>query len=425
MAEIVGRYHGRSMRQTPHLLFEAAALVLVAWAASACDDRDGPGADADADGGRDADTPDSEVEADVDVASAACDHSEVVSPIARPTSLLLESEQDVTPGGAAAHRPDAVAIGDEVWLAYAGAAAGFQLQRFDTDLNPLGDPVDLEHGETEMPTDIRAGVTNGRLWYAYETVVMPSADCEHNFLGVATYSGDVPPVLVRSGPHIATGCPTSVEFITNPTGLPEDPEAVDDPTPFCHDDTLYVLTRAWPGVADEPHHLRRLDGDLAVVEHSLLDSSPLVPGTQMAQNALLHIDGRPYLVAGFPSGPPIDPFESVLSVLELSDDLRSFVGEAVPLAVPDATYPQRVTRALHVNGTLVIHYNDRYQGQPTREFLALFDVAAGFAYLSQVQVQDHEVMDNHSSFAIVGDRLYLFQQQDGERISAKVFRLQP
>jgi hypothetical protein len=50
-------------------------------------------------------------------------------------------------------------------------------------------------------------------------------------------------------------------------------------------------------------------------------------------------------------------------------------------------------------------------------------VRAGFAILSHIQVQDHQVVDNHSSFEVIGDRLYLFQQQDGEKLSAKIFRL--
>jgi hypothetical protein len=137
----------------------------------------------------------------------------------------------------------------------------------------------------------------------------------------------------------------------------------------------------------------------------------------------LHIDGSPFLVAGFPSGPPNGASTSELYVVRLSDDLLTFDGEAVRLDVSDATFPQRVTRARHVNGTLIINYVD--QGLATRELLALFDVGAGFAFLSQVQVQDHQVVDNHSSFEILDDRLYLFQQEDGEKLSAKVFRLKP
>ena len=354
------------------------------------------------------------------------DGSEVTSSVTHPSSLELLSESDVTPPGESAHRPDVSAVGGELWLAYATNSVGLQLQRFDLDLDPIGTPIDLDDA-TEMPTDVRVGLARSELWTAYETVIPPDVDCEHHFLSVAAYSAADPPELASSARHIATGCPTSPAFMQNPAGVPAQPEAVDDPTPFFHGGARYVLTRAWasPGAPSQLHHLRRLDAALAVAEEVLLDTEELVPGGLMGQNSLLHIDGRPTLVAGFPTGPPAPPYTSALLLLGLSDDLRTFVGQAIELSVPDATYPQRITRARHVSGTLILNYVDHYGGQPTREFLALFDADAGYAFTSQIQVQDHEVVDNHSSFEVVGDRLYLFQQQDGETLSAKIFRLVP
>jgi hypothetical protein len=123
----------------------------------------------------------------------------------------------------------------------------------------------------------------------------------------------------------------------------------------------------------------------------------------------------------------VDQNTSDLYVLQLSDDLHSFSGQAVRLAVTNMKFPTRITRARHVNGTLFINLIDAFvfpdTGMKVSEYLALFDVAAGFSLLSQVQTQDHEVVDNHSSFEILGDRLYLFQQQDGQKISATIFQL--
>lgn len=347
------------------------------------------------------------------------DGSEVQSSVQRPASLELLSERDVTPTGMTAYRPDVVAVGGELWLAYNTGERGMQLQRFDLELTPIGQAVDLQ-AAAEMPTDIRVGLSDGRFWYAYETATLGAADCLHNFLSVALYAKAVPPQLDRSAEHIATGCPTSIAFIQNPSGLPEHPEAVDDPSPFVHQGARYVLTRAWPE-ASPVHHLRKLDDQLNVAEESLLDSEPLLPGRKMSQNALLHIDGEPFLVAGFSNGPPNGSSTSDLFAARLSDDLSAFEGAAVRLDVTDASFPHRVTRARHVNGTLIINYVD--QASPTRERLALFDARASFAVLSQIEVQDHQVADNHSSFEVVDDRLYLFQQQTGEKLSAKVFRL--
>ena len=92
------------------------------------------------------------------------------------------------------------------------------------------------------------------------------------------------------------------------------------------------------------------------------------------------------------------------------------------------TFPTRITRARHVNGTLIINFIDAFvvaDSLEVSQHLALFDVMDNFALLSQLQVLDHQVADNHSSFEIIDDRLYLFQQQDGETLSAKIFRLRP
>jgi len=322
----------------------------------------------------------------------------------------------------AAFRPDVTAVAGELWLAYNTATDGFRLQRFDAELQPLGAVVDLAVAP-EMPTDIRVGLSGDLFWYAYETVSLPDPDCVHHFLSVAVYRSG-PPQLDLDAEHIAVGCPTSITFLQQPMGLPEYPEAVDDPTPFVHHSVRYAFTRAWP-LAAPLHHMRRLGDDLRAVEDTLVDTGSVVPGRQIAQNSLLHIGSEPFLVAGFASGPPMSPNTSELYIVPLDDDLRGFAGAAIRLYVPGATYPQRITRARYVEGTLIVNYVDMYQGQATRELIALFDVGADFAFLSQIQVQDHEVADNHSSFEIIDDRLYLFQQQDGQRLSAKVFRLRP
>ena len=347
--------------------------------------------------------------------------SEVDSPVQHPVSLALLSTHDVTPAGKRAYRPDVVAVNGELWLAYNVADEGFALQRFDRELVPVGDPVPLYSG-AENPTDVRVGRASERFWYALETApAQPPDTCDNHFLNAAIYDGAAQ--LVASAAHIATGCPTTIEFMTNPPSeLPPDPEVVDDPTPFYHGAKRYVLTRAWPLHGSTTQHVRILDDALAVQDAYLLDTGEVVPGRQLTQNALVHIRGVPHLVGGFSDGPPMPPHVSALYVIPLGDDMRSFAGPAVELATPEARFPVRVTRGRHVNGTLIINYIDQYDGSPTREVLALFDTD-GFRPLGQEQVQDRTVVDNHSSFEVLGDRLYLFQQQEGERVSAKVFRL--
>lgn len=342
-----------------------------------------------------------------------------------PTSLQLISQIDITPAGQSAYRPDVTTINGELWLAYNTGPGGPQsakpmVQRLDESLNKLGQAVSLDTA-TETTTDIRVDSADGQFWMGYESVLVPQIACNEHFLNVASYTSS-PMQLSQGTYHIAKGCAINREFMENPTGLPANPEIVDDPTPFYHNGVRYILTRAWG--SRTVHHLRKLNADLSVAEDILLDTSTLVPNRQMSQNALLDIDGKPFLVAGFSTGVWIGSNTSDLYILPLSDDLRSFSGQAVRLAVTDMKFPTRVTRARYVNGTLIINFNSIFVGMQESDYLGLFDVANGFSLLSQIQIHDHEVVDNHSSFDIIGDRLYLFQQQDGQKISAKIFQLE-
>jgi hypothetical protein len=356
--------------------------------------------------------------------AASKDGSEIASTVLRPASLQLLSQIDITPASRSANRPDVTAIGGELWLTY-NSPGGSMLQRLDANLNKVGEAVALKSA-TEMTTDIRVGSAEDQFWMAYESVLIPEIACNEHFLNAASYTGS-PPQVSQSVLHIAKGCALNREFMEHPSGLPANPEIVDDPTPFYHRGARYVLTRAWGWGMSRIHHLRKLNADLSVSEDILLDTSTAVPGRQMSQSALLHIDGKPFLVAGFPSGIWLPPNTSDLYILPLSDNLRSFSGQAVRLPVINRRFPTRVTRARHVNGTLIINFIDVFVDATVTvsEHLALFDVAAGFSLLSQLQVQNHEVQDNHSSFEILSDRLYLFQQQVGQKISAKIFQLTP
>ncbi len=351
------------------------------------------------------------------------DGSEVISKVQKPSSLQLLSHVELTAAGRPAFRPDVTAIGGELWLAY-NSHGGPMLLRLDASLNKTGPTVRLQ-AATERVTDIRVGNAAGHFWKAYESMLMPERTCNEHFLNAALYAGSLSQPS-QGVLHIAKGCALNKQFIDHPRGLPAYPEITDDPTPFYHKGVRYILTRSW-GEKGTIHHLRKLNADLSISEDILLDTGKMVPeGNMMSQNALFHINSKPFLVAGFQTGMWIPPNKSSLYILPLSDDLHSFSGKAIRLPVTNVTFPTRVTRARHVNGTLIINFNDSYVG-PTgfrvSEYLALFDINAGFNLLAQIQTQDHQVMDNHSSFEILGDRLYLFQQQDGEKISAKIFQL--
>ena len=302
------------------------------------------------------------------------------------------------------------------------------LQRFDSDLNKIGQAMALQNAnEDRMTTDIRVGNADENFWMAYESIIFPEIACNEHFLNVASYEG-YPPEISQKAFHIAKGCALKKEYIDNPIGLSINPEITDDPTPFYHKGVRYVLTRAWNDKTIQ--HLRKLNADMSVAEEILLDTSKIIPNGQkkrMSQSALLHIDGKPYLVAGFSTGMWVDSNTSELYILQLSDDLRYFSGKAVLLPVAGVKFPTRITRAIYTEGKLIINFIDSFvypqEGFRVSEYLAIFDVASGFSLLDQIKVQDHQVADNHSSFEILNDRLYLFQQQEREKISAKIFQL--
>ncbi|HPN55026.1 MAG TPA: hypothetical protein PLB52_03820 [Candidatus Moranbacteria bacterium] len=343
----------------------------------------------------------------------------------QPKSLELLSQKDMTPEGQQARRPDVVAIEGELWLAYVSNSLGPMLQRFDSNLNKIGQTVTLQKAnEDKMTTDIRVGKANENFWMAYESIISPEIACNEHFLNAASYAGD-PPQISKKVFHIAKGCALKKEYIDNPVGVSVNPEITDDPTPFYHNGFHYVLTRAWNDKSVQ--HLRKLNSDLSVAEDILLDTGNLVPKKRMSQSALLHINDRPYLVAGFSTGMWVDQNTSELYIIPLSDNLRSFSGGAVRLSVKNVKFPTRVTRAINVDGTLIINFIDSFvypgEGFKVSEYLALFDATSNFSLIDQIKVQDHQVADNHSSFEILDDRLYLFQQQNGEKISAKIFQL--
>lgn len=339
--------------------------------------------------------------------------------VQRLSSLQLLSQIDITPSGQSVSRPDVIAIGEELWLAY-NSPSGPMLQRLDAKLNKIDQAITLQSAAKEFITDIRVDSADGQFWMGYESILTPEIACNEHFLNVASYTSS-PPQVSKSVLHIAKGCALNREFMENPTGLPANPEIVDDPTPFYHKGVRYLLTRAWG--SHTVQHLRKLNADLSVAEDILLDTSTVVPGRRMSQNALFHINGKPFLVAGFSTGMWFGPNTSDIYVLHLSNDLHSFSGQAVRLAVTDMKFPTRITRARYVNGTLIINFNNIFVGMQESDYLGFFDVANNFSLLNQIQIHDHEVADNHSSFEILGDKLYLFQQQDGQKISAKIFQL--
>lgn len=426
------------------------------------------------------------------------DGSEIASTVQHPKSLIPLSTLtlaiiDEVPL-LEVHRPDVVAINNQLWLAIdVPPAPGMQTNvtnipaflRLDTKLQKLERPamfeVEIPGTKTCAPpcappgtTDVRVGSAKGKFWMAFETVSampLPNSGCTLNFLNagsISNFSSGLSSSVITQGCPLLIGNPGTHDQIT-PAALPTSgPIFADDPTPFFHQGHYYILSRAWnicqsktPGTPCTPtkntiQHLTKLNADLTFSEDIPLDVAS-VQGFKtnasktienlMSQNALLHINGKPFLVAGFASGPVWEsPFSSSIYIIPLNDGLTAFSGPATELPIkncpstsatstapqpPTTPYLTRVTRARHVNGTLIINFNDySYPANSTAlhvsENLALFDVNANFACLSRIQTQNQPQADNHSSFEIIDDQLFLFQQvEGGKRISAKIFRLSP
>ena len=358
----------------------------------------------------------------------------------QPPSYTLLKTLDISPilapDGSGVGRPDVIAIEDELYLAYGILTKRnhhLVIMKPDLDSTFIYDsPLELFSGYHDFSVDIRVSKANNQLWYAFEDNIFNANVGEKHFLNAAWYSETNS--LIGQQIDIAIGITTGIPeaFLVDPGDVPPNPEAADDPTPLWHNNSYYIFTRAWSGWIEEftpnsNHHVRVFNEIFEKTDDFILDLSTIIPSKTLSQNTLIKIDGQIFLIGGFYDARDDIPGGSSIYAIPLSDDLRSTVGEKIPLLVEPGRWFYKVTAARMYKGKLLINYQEFLSGDSSQN-IAVIDVENGYELLTTIEISTEplgggEIFANHTTFEILNDRLYVFYPEAGMRIYAKIFSL--
>ncbi|PIS47313.1 MAG: hypothetical protein COT17_04085 [Elusimicrobia bacterium CG08_land_8_20_14_0_20_51_18] len=317
----------------------------------------------------------------------------------------------LSPEGFQIGRPDAVAVGNRLYLAFNDIKTKkFRLAILDNEggLDLRGGVMALFSGYNAGGIDIRVASQNGKFWYAFEDFKKDLRPCGDRFVNIAVYETPDKEPAVRT--NISSGCGTSKDAAsTDPKEVPENPEAADDPSPLFFNGKFHVLTRAWSGWIkkyknNSIHHIRVFDASLKKTGDFILDLSELSEGRTLSQNALAEIRGRVYLIGGFYLGARE---ASDIYAVPLSTDLGSPAGEKIPL-LTGKEYDFKVTKAVFRDPLLYINFQRR-DGGKVGNFLASFDANDGFSKLAELEIASAAsgaITANHTSFDILGEKIF-------------------
>ncbi len=333
-------------------------------------------------------------------------------------------------------RPDVVAIGDTLFLAY-----GIRTQRHhhlvklkpDTNLTVLSaHPIELFSGYHDFSVDIRVSKANNKFWYAFEDNEWNARIDSTHFLNVAWFSENLS--LIGQQTDIANGITTGFPeaFSVNPADVPPNPEATNDPTPFWHNNLYYVFTRAWSGYIPEftpnqNHHIRVFDNNFDMIDDYMIDFSTIIPGKTLSQNTIIDINGQLFVIGGFYNYRNDFSGGSSIYAIPINDNLTSTINQAIPLLSEAGSFIQKVTSARVYQGMLFINYQQFIAGQDKQK-IAIFDITNNYHLITTLKISSFPlggggVIANHTSFEILNDLLFVFYPELNQRIFAKIFDL--
>ncbi len=287
-------------------------------------------------------------------------------------------------------------------------------------------------GYNDFSVDIRVSKANNKFWYAFEDNKFNAPVGAKHFLNAAWYSETIN--LIGQQTDIAVGITTGIPeaFSINPDDVPPNPEASDDPTPFWHNNSYYIFTRAWSGFIAEftpnsKHHIRVFNQNFEKTDDFLLDLSAIMPGKTLSQNTLINIEGQIYLIGGFYNMRNQVSEGSTVYAIPLSDDLKSTGTEKIPLLTETGKWFAKVTAARVHKGKLIINYQQYISGNDTQN-IAIFDIENNYELIttleiSSVALDGEGIIANHTTFEILNDMLFVFYPEINNRIFAKVFSL--
>ena len=332
-------------------------------------------------------------------------------------------------------RPDVVSIGDELYLAYSIITQrNHYLVRIKPDLDLTlvkSTPLELFSGYHDFSVDIRVSKVNNRLWYAFEDNKFGEVLEDTHFLNAAWYDDSIN--IIGQQTDITIGLITTIPgaFSVNPNDITlSNPEATDDPTPFYHNNSYYIFTRAWSGWIDEfttnsKHHVRVYDASFTKIDDFVLDLSSLVPDKTLSQNTIIEINSQIYLIGGFYNKRDDIQGGSAIYAIPLADDLKTSNGDKIILLDESGKWFHKTTAAKVYNGYLYLLYSELSSGESTQN-IAVFDVSSNFALTKDIEISRIAaggIAANHATFEIINDKLYIFYPETDERIFVKIFSL--
>jgi len=342
----------------------------------------------------------------------------------------------LSPDGDRVRRPDVIAIGDELYLSYGILTErNHHLVKFkaDLDLTPIvNNPIELFSGYNDFSVDIRVSKANNKLWYAFEDNKFYAPVGEKHFLNAAWYSETIN--LIGLQTNITAGITTCIPkaFSVHPADVSPNPEAGDDPTPFWHNNSYYIFTRAWSGFIAEftpnsKHHIRVFNQVFEKIDDFLLDFSSIMPGKTLSQNTFVNIEGQIYLIGGFYNMRNDVRGGSAVYAIPLSNDLKSTGIEKIPLLTETGKWFAKTTAARVYKGKLIINYQQYIYGNDTQN-IAIFDIDNNYELIKTLQISSvalgrEGIIANHTTFEILNDMLFVFYPEINSRIFVKIYSL--
>lgn len=335
-------------------------------------------------------------------------------------------------------RPDVVAIGDTLYLAYSILTERHHhlvKMQADTNLTVLSSsPIELFSGYHDKSVDLRISKANNKFWYAFADHEWNASVDSTYFLNAAWYSAN--DTLVAMQTDISTGIGTIIPdaFSTDPNDVPINPEATDDPTPFWHNNLYYIFTRAWSGwipqfTPNSNHHIRVFDNSFNLTNDYILDLSTAIPGKTLSQNTLININGQVYLIGGFYNARNDVAGGSSIYAVPLSNNLTSLsaTNDTIPLLTEAGKWFHKVTAARVYNGMLFINYEEFIAGNDKQK-IAIFDIGNNYQLMTTLEISSFPlggggVVANHTSFEIMNDLLFVFYPELNQKIYTKIFSL--
>ena len=334
-------------------------------------------------------------------------------PLGAPQLTQIISETAVTPGDARYRRPEALVIGNSLFMAYEKAGEdAFELVELNEDLSYKTSVKTLYSGPDALsPHDIRLAKAGDKLWYAFETVTIKRDrdTCEGHFLNIAKYDALASQPSYSLNVNEMSGCGTDPDDYRDPSGdFPENPEAVDDPAPIYYNNEYIVMTRAWNGIKQ---HVRKFNENLDLINYFTLDlgNLPEMQDRILSQFSLVNINGEVYIIAGLIDFDTPNS-ESGIYAIHLSNDLKS-ASEAIPLVNYPGRIFRKVNRAIYDNGKLYITYTETTTPGNAYHNLGVYDVNNDFKMMQEIQFQSESFQHNHVGMGIYDNKIYVFYNE--------------